>query len=44
MDGEVDDVRLVYTKFESALTQRPTLVKLLPIPKEDLEDDQKGFE
>jgi len=39
-EGEVDEVRLVYTKFESALTQRPTVVKLLPIPKEELEEDQ----
>jgi F-type H+-transporting ATPase subunit gamma len=38
-DGEVDEVRLVYTKFESAFTQRPTVVKLLPVPKEDLEED-----
>jgi F-type H+-transporting ATPase subunit gamma len=38
-EGEVDEVRLVYTKFESALTQRPTVVKLLPIPKEELEEE-----
>ncbi|HYO60880.1 MAG TPA: ATP synthase F1 subunit gamma, partial [Actinomycetota bacterium] len=31
-NGDVDEVRLVYTKFESALTQRPTVVKLLPVP------------
>ena len=35
-DGEVDEVRLVYTKYHSALTQRPTAVQLLPMPKEDL--------
>jgi F-type H+-transporting ATPase subunit gamma len=39
-DGDVDEVRLVYTRFESALTQRPTVVKLLPIPKEELEEDE----
>jgi F-type H+-transporting ATPase subunit gamma len=38
-EGEVDEVRLVYTKFQSALTQRPTVVKLLPIPQDELEDD-----
>src|ERR671916_649214 len=38
-EGEVDEVRLVYTKFQSALTQRPTVVKLLPIPKDELEED-----
>jgi len=30
-NGEVDEVNLVYTKFISALTQEPTLIKLLPI-------------
>lgn len=40
--GDVDEVRLAYTKFESALTQRPTVVKLLPVPRVDLDegDDQ----
>lgn len=28
---EVDEVNLVYTKFISALTQEPTIVKLLPV-------------
>ena len=42
--GEVDEVRLVYTKFESALTQRSTVVKLLPVPREDLTDDDKSNE
>src|SRR5918999_2540696 len=40
-EGEVDEMRLVYTKFESALTQRPTVVKLLPIPKEELEEEDE---
>lgn len=30
-NGEVDEVNLVYTKFVNALTQEPTLVKLLPV-------------
>lgn len=30
-NGEVDEVNLVYTKFISALTQEPTVVKLLPV-------------
>ncbi|MGL5348830.1 MAG: ATP synthase F1 subunit gamma [Peptostreptococcaceae bacterium] len=33
--GEVDEVNLVYTKFISALTQEPTLVKLLPVTIEN---------
>jgi F-type H+-transporting ATPase subunit gamma len=39
-DGEVDQVRIAYTKFQSALTQRPTVLNLLPIPQEELEEDE----
>ena len=35
----MDEVRLAYTKYESALTQRPTVIKLLPMPTEELVDD-----
>ena len=38
--GEVDEVRLAYTKFESALTQRPVVVKLLPMPKEEFSAEE----
>jgi F-type H+-transporting ATPase subunit gamma len=38
-DGEVDEVRLAYTKFVSALTQRATVTKLLPIPREEIEEE-----
>ena len=34
--GEIDEVRLAYTKFESALIQRPAVVKLLPASAEDV--------
>jgi len=34
--GEVDEVRLAYTRFESALIQRATVVKLLPLSEEDI--------
>ena len=43
-EGEVDEVRLAYTTFQSALTQRPTITKLLPVPKEELEQSQEGQE
>ena len=39
-NGDVDEVRLAYTKFESALTQRPIVLKLLPVPREDLDEDR----
>ena len=40
-NGEVDEVRLAFTEFQSAATQRTTVQKLLPIPREELtkEDD-----
>ena len=41
-DGGVDEVRLVYTKFESALVQRATVLKLLPIPTEELQKQEEG--
>jgi F-type H+-transporting ATPase subunit gamma len=37
-NGDVDEVRLAYTKYESALTQRPTIVKLLPAERQDIEE------
>jgi F-type H+-transporting ATPase subunit gamma len=36
---EVDEVRLAYTRYQSALTQRPSIVKLVPAPREELEED-----
>jgi F-type H+-transporting ATPase subunit gamma len=47
-EGDVDQVKLAYTRFESAMTQRPTVVQLLPLPQEELEElqedqkDQRG--
>src|SRR5687768_11226216 len=39
VNGDVDEVRLAYTKYESALTQRAVTIKLLPVPKEELADE-----
>jgi len=39
LNGGVDEVRLAYTKFESALTQRPVVVRLLPMPREEFSAD-----
>jgi F-type H+-transporting ATPase subunit gamma len=41
MSGEVDVVYLVYTKFLSALTQKPTTVQLLPLST-DTDDAAAG--
>jgi F-type H+-transporting ATPase subunit gamma len=45
--GEIDEVRLAYTRYESALTQRATIVRLLPASAEDItgdgsDDDQRA--
>ena len=37
--GEVDEVRLAYTRYVSALTQRPTIVKLLPAERDDIKGE-----
>ena len=41
-EGKVDQVKLAYTRYESALTQRPTVVQLLPLPQEELEELQEA--
>ena len=41
-NGDVDQVRLAYTRYESALTQRPTVVQLLPLPREEIEELQES--
>jgi F-type H+-transporting ATPase subunit gamma len=40
-EGEIDEVRLAYTRFESALTQRPIVTTLLPLPKEEFEEREE---
>jgi F-type H+-transporting ATPase subunit gamma len=39
-EGPADEVRLAYTRYQSALTQRPIVIKLLPLPKEELTGDE----
>jgi F-type H+-transporting ATPase subunit gamma len=45
-EGDVDRVRLTYTRFESMLVQRPTTVQLVPLPREEIEtldeDEERG--
>ncbi|MBA2426648.1 MAG: F0F1 ATP synthase subunit gamma [Actinobacteria bacterium] len=36
-DGEVDQVKLTYTRFESSAVQRPHLTQVLPLTEEELE-------
>jgi F-type H+-transporting ATPase subunit gamma len=41
-EGGVDEVRLAYTRYLSAMTQRPTVMKLLPAPREEFEGDEES--
>ena len=41
LDGEVDEVHLIYNEFRSVAVQRPVRVQLLPIPK-TVEEDASG--
>jgi F-type H+-transporting ATPase subunit gamma len=36
LDGEVDEVHLIYNEFRSVAVQRPVRTQLLPIPKSDV--------
>ena len=43
-DEEADEVYLIYNRFESALTQRPVVTRLLPVAPEDEEEtDDEGL-
>jgi F-type H+-transporting ATPase subunit gamma len=45
INGDIDVVYLVYPKFVNAVTQTPTVVKLLPVePPTDEGDDKKNVE
>jgi F-type H+-transporting ATPase subunit gamma len=39
-DEEADEVYLVYNRFESALTQRPVVTRLLPVARDGEEDEE----
>jgi F-type H+-transporting ATPase subunit gamma len=39
-DEEADEVYLIYNRFESALTQRPVVTRLLPVARDGEEDEE----
>jgi F-type H+-transporting ATPase subunit gamma len=43
-EGEVDEVRLAFTEFKSAATQHSRVMNLLPIPREELEQEEEQDE
>ncbi|MFZ5827439.1 MAG: ATP synthase F1 subunit gamma [Bacillota bacterium] len=42
LNGEVDEVRLIYTEFVNAVTQRPVEVQLLPVVPPAGEEEEGG--
>ena len=44
LDGEVDEVHLIYNEFRSVAVQRPVRVQLLPIPRTAEDDAAAGAE
>jgi F-type H+-transporting ATPase subunit gamma len=40
--GEVDAVYIAYNEFKSAITQKPTVEKLLPLPKVSADEKEKN--
>ncbi|HEV2093427.1 MAG TPA: ATP synthase F1 subunit gamma, partial [Rubrobacter sp.] len=40
-DEKADEVYLIYNRFESALTQRPVLKRLIPVAAEEEEEDEE---
>ena len=40
--GKLDEIYLIYTRIENALTSEPTMVRLLPLDREHLQPAPKG--
>lgn len=43
LDGEFDEIRIIFSEFKSALSQVPQIQKLLPISTDGLEDAGEEF-
>ena len=41
LEGRVDEVHLAFTRFESAMTQRPVVLRLVPLPREEFQEGEK---
>lgn len=41
-EEEADEVYLVYNRFETALTQRPVVTRLLPVAQDEEDEDEDG--
>jgi F-type H+-transporting ATPase subunit gamma len=40
-EEEADEVYLIYNRFETALTQKPVVTRLLPVARQDEEDEEE---
>lgn len=41
-EEEADEVYLIYNRFETAMTQKPVVTRLLPVAPEEDEDEEEG--
>ena len=41
-EGKVDEVHLLYNEFVNTMTQKPRLIKLLPVSPEEISEESKG--
>jgi F-type H+-transporting ATPase subunit gamma len=42
-EGKVDEVHLLYNEFVNTMTQKPNLIRLLPVSPEEIADEHKGL-
>lgn len=41
-EGKIDEVHLIYNEFVNTMTQKPKLIKLLPVSPEEIVEESKG--
>ncbi|MCF7968874.1 MAG: F0F1 ATP synthase subunit gamma [Methylococcaceae bacterium] len=41
-EGKIDEVHLLYNEFVNTMTQKPRLIKLLPVSPEEIVEESKG--
>jgi F-type H+-transporting ATPase subunit gamma len=41
-EGKIDEVHLLYNEFVNTMTQKPKLIKLLPVSPEEIVEESKG--
>jgi F-type H+-transporting ATPase subunit gamma len=41
-DGKIDELHLVYNEFVNTMTQKPKVIRLLPVSPDEIVEDKKG--